>query len=108
MGYTDMVAPAERNKARFAARNVVVGDYVLFPSGLYVDDLDVQCVQAYVIDMENWILGALMGQVNRGKKKMIAQYHPIIMDDATVSTIPATEDGLITMIVSRDDYQRDR
>ena len=52
------------------------------------------------------VIGALMGQVNRGKKKMIAQYHPIIMADSSVTTMPATEDGLITMILARSDYQR--
>jgi hypothetical protein len=46
-----------------------------------------------------------MGQVNRGKKKMIRQYHPIIMADSSVTTMPATEDGLITMILARSDYQ---
>jgi len=78
----------------------------LFSSGIDISDLDTKCLQAYVVDIEDWIHGALMGQVNRGKKKMIAQYHPIIMDDASVTTMPATEDGLITMILARSDYQR--
>jgi hypothetical protein len=55
--------------------------------------------------VEDWVLGALMGHANRGKKKMIAQYHPIIMADPSVTTMPGTEDGLIAMIVARDDYQ---
>jgi len=37
---------------------------------------------------------------------MISQYHPIIMADPSVTTMPATEDGLITMILARSDYQR--
>jgi len=78
----------------------------LFAGGLDLSDTDTNCILAYVQDLEDWAIGALMGQVNRGKKKMIAQYHPIIMSDASVTTMPATEDGLITMILARPDYQR--
>ena len=78
----------------------------LFAGGLDLADTDTNCILAYVQDIEDWAIGALMGMVNRGKKKMIAQYHPIIMADSSVTTMPATEDGLITMILARSDYQR--
>jgi len=78
----------------------------LFASGIDLSDVDTNCILAYVQDISDWLIGALMGMVNRGKKKMIAQYHPIIMADPSVTTMPATEDGLITMILARDDYQR--
>jgi len=78
----------------------------LFAGGLDLTDIDANCILAYIQDIPDWLIGALMGQVNRGKKKMIAKYHPIIMADDSVSTMPATEDGLITMILARDDYQR--
>ena len=78
----------------------------LFASGIDLTDTDVNCILAYVQDLEDWVIGALMGQVNRGKKLMIAKYEPIIRADPSVATMPATEDGLIDMIVARSDYQR--
>jgi len=78
---------------------------MLFPDGINLADIDVDCIMAYTQDLDDWVIGALMGQVNRGKKKMIAQYHPIIRADPSVTTMPATEDGLINMIVARDDYK---
>jgi hypothetical protein len=78
----------------------------LFADGIDLTDIDANCILAYVQDLGDWVIGALMGMVNRGKKKMIAQYHPIIMADSSVTTMPATEDGLITMILARSDYQR--
>jgi hypothetical protein len=78
----------------------------LFSSGITIVDLSANCILAYVQNLEEWVIGALMGQVNRGKKKMISKYHPIIMADASVTTMPATEDGLITMILARADYTR--
>jgi len=78
----------------------------LFADGIDLDDIDVNCILAYVQDLDDWVIGALMGQINRGKKKMIAKYRPIILADPSVTTMPATEDGLINMIVARNDYQR--
>ena len=78
----------------------------LFSSGITIADLSANCILAYVQNLEESTIGALMGQINRGKKKMIRQYHPIIMADSSVTTMPATEDGLITMILARDDYQK--
>ena len=78
----------------------------LFASGINLADTDVNCIMAYTQDLSDWVIGCLMGQVNRGKKQMIAKYEPIIRADPSVTTMPATEDGLINMIVARSDYQR--
>jgi hypothetical protein len=77
----------------------------LFASGINVADTDANCILAYVQDLSDWAIGALMGQINRGKKKMIAKYEPIIRADPAVTTMPATEAGLINMIVARSDYR---
>ena len=79
---------------------------ILFAGGIRIDDADANCILAYVQDISDWVLGALMGQINRGKKQMIAKYEPIIRADSDVATMPATEDGLITMILARPDYTR--
>ena len=78
----------------------------LFASGIDLTDTDVNCIMAYIQDLSDWVIGALMGQINRGKKQMIATYEPIIRADPSVTTMPATEDGLINMIAARADYQR--
>ena len=78
----------------------------LFASGVTIADLAGNCILGYIQNLEEWLIGGLMGQVNRGKKKMISKYHPIIMADDSVTTMPGTEDGLITMILARSDYTR--
>ena len=49
--------------------NRVPGDatVTLFASGIDLTDTDVNCIMAYVQDLEDWVIGALMGQVNRGR-----------------------------------------
>ena len=105
----DQVAPQVRpshNRVRYAEKVRSSETVVLFPGGIALDDDKCNCLYAFISDIEDWLLGAILGHVNRGKKKMITQYHPIIMADASVTTMPATEDGLIEMILARSDYQR--
>jgi len=78
----------------------------LFADGIDLADIDVNCILAYVQDLDDWVIGVLMGQINRGKKLMLREWQPVILADPDVTTMPATEDGLINMIVARDDYQR--
>jgi hypothetical protein len=78
---------------------------LLFPTGIPLSDLMCNCILAYVVDLEDWILGALLGHINRGSKKMIAQYYPLLMSDPDVETTPATEDGLIMAITARPGYK---
>lgn len=99
-------APDLGNIATYQAVSRPGATVTLFASGIDVLDSDCACILAYVYSLDNWILGALMGHVNRGKKAMIKQYHPIILADPSVTTMPATEDGLITTILARSDYQR--
>ena len=101
-----VVATSTTQKDKYDAVSRSGSTVTLFSSGITIADLSGNCILAYVQNLEEWVIGAVMGQVNRGKKKMIAQYHPIIMSDASVTTMPATEDGLITMILARSDYQR--
>ena len=94
------------NRDRYAAKNrPIESSVILFPTGIEVLEADCACILAYVQDIEEWIYGALLGHINRGSKKMIAKYHPIILADPSVTTMPATEEGLINMIVARDDYK---
>jgi len=78
---------------------------VLFSSGLEVVDQDAAVVEAYVVDVEDWLMGALLGQINRGKKKMIAEYKPIMLADESVDTLPTDDDKLVEQIIARSDYQ---
>jgi hypothetical protein len=101
-----VIATSTHNKDRYDAVSRGGSTVTLFSSGITIPDLSGNCILAYVQNLEEWVYGALLGMINRGKKKMIRKYHPIIMDDASVTTMPATEDGLITMILARADYQR--
>jgi hypothetical protein len=77
----------------------------LIPSGITISDLDTNILLAYLQNIESWVKGGLMGHINRGQKRMLNQYIPILEADSDVSTMPATNDGLITLITGRSDYR---
>jgi len=39
----------------------------LFPSGMDLSEIDYHCILAYVQELDDWVIGALLGQINRGK-----------------------------------------
>ena len=75
------VPPSRRQKDRFAAKPRLGPKATLFPAGIEVSDVAVACILAYVQDLDEWVIGALLGHINRGKKKMIREYHQVLMDD---------------------------
>jgi len=101
-----VIATNTTQKDKYAAVTRSGPTVTLFASGITIADLTGNVILAYVQNLEEWIIGAVMGQINRGKKKIIQQYHLIIVADPSVTTMPATEDGLITMILARSDYRR--
>ena len=101
-----VIATSTTHNDRYDAVSRSGSTVTLFASGITITDLSGNCILAYVQNIEEWVYGGLLGMINRGKKKMITKYHPIIMDDASVTTMPGTEDGLITMILARADYTR--
>ena len=58
-----------------------------------------------LLDVQNWVDGAINGKVNNCKKRMISEWLPKLYADESVSSIPATEDEIVAMIVARDDYK---
>ncbi len=97
--------PYSHNIARFEAVSRTGAIVTLFSTGIDLPDLDCDCIRVYVQDLDDWVLGALLGHINRGKKKMIREWQPKLFDDPSVSNIPANEDQLIKMIVNLPDYK---
>jgi hypothetical protein len=58
-----------------------------------------------LLDVQDWVDGAINGKVNNCKKRMISEWLPKLYADDSVSSIPASEDEIVAMIVARDDYK---
>ena len=58
-----------------------------------------------LLDVQDWVDGAIDGKVNNCKKRMIREWLPKLYADDSVSSIPASEDEIVALIVARDDYK---
>ena len=58
-----------------------------------------------LLDVQDWVDKAIDGKVNNCKKRMIAEWLPKLYADDSVSSIPATEDEIVALIVARSDYK---
>jgi len=93
------------NKEIFSRKTRGEAAETLFRGGINIPDADYNCFAYYIYDMEDMILGALLGRISKGKGEMIKRYQPMILADPDVETMPGDEDGLIEMITSRSDYE---
>ena len=58
-----------------------------------------------LLDIQDWVDGAINGKVNNCKKRMIEEWMPKLYADESVTQIPADDDEKIVLIVARDDYK---
>jgi len=58
-----------------------------------------------LLDVQDWVDKAIDGKVSNCKKRMIAEWLPKLYADDSVSSIPATEDEIVALIVARSDYK---
>ena len=58
-----------------------------------------------LLDVQDWVDKAIDGKVSNCKKRMIAEWLPKLYADDSVSSIPASEDEIVAIIVGRSDYK---
>jgi len=69
-------------------------------------DDEVKYLENDLLDIDQWVQDAIKGKNNKCKGRMIAEWHPKLLADPEVETIPATEAGLLATIVAHKDYKK--
>ena len=70
-----------------------------------ISDLDEKIMLNDLLSIDDWVQAAVLGKINNCKKRMAGQASAVLKADASVETMPATDDGLITALLARDDYK---
>ena len=70
-----------------------------------INDLDEKIMLNDLLGIDDWVQAAVLGKINNCKKRMAGQASAVLKADASVETMPATDDGLITALLARDDYK---
>ena len=70
-----------------------------------INDTDLLALNNDLLDVDAWIQGAVTGKINSCKKRMVNEWQPVMFNDPAVTSIPATQDEFIAMVVARADYK---
>lgn len=68
-------------------------------------ELEEKILKNDLVDIQSWVDGAIEGKINNCKKRMLSEWQPKLLADPEVESIPATEEGIINLIVARADYK---
>ena len=67
--------------------------------------VDTSALKNDLLDIQEWVEGALRGKINKCKKRMCQEWREILYADESVTQIPKDNDTLVSLIVARDDYK---
>jgi hypothetical protein len=70
-----------------------------------ISDADEKAMLNDLLGIDDWVQAAVVGKINNCKKRMANQATAVLKADDSVETMPATDDGLITALLARDDYK---
>ena len=58
-----------------------------------------------ILDIDDWVQAAVLGKINNCGKRMAIEATAVLKADASVETMPATDEGLQKALLARDDYK---
>jgi hypothetical protein len=70
-----------------------------------ISDADEKAMLNDLLDIDDWVQQAVVGKINNCKKRMAIEATAVLKADASVETMPATDDGLIDALLARPDYK---
>ena len=71
-----------------------------------IDDTDQTVLLNDILDIDEWVQGAVTGKINNCWKRMQQDWTQRLMNDETFTgSIPSNKADFVAMITARDDYQ---
>ena len=70
-----------------------------------INDLNQKILLNDLLSIDDWVQKAVVGKINNCKTRMADNASAILKSDASVETMPATDNGLIEALLARSDYK---
>ena len=70
-----------------------------------ISDLDEKVLQHDLLEVQRWVHDAVNGKINNVKKRLLKEAQEKLFSDPEIDSIPATEEGLLTLYFSRPYYK---
>lgn len=72
---------------------------------LEIQDFECNVLEADLLDVEVWIKEALQGKINNVKSRLLVRAQAALLSDPEITSIPASEEGLLNLYFSRPYYK---
>ena len=71
-----------------------------------IDDTDEKVLLNDILNIQEWVQGAVDGKINNCWKRMQQNWTTTLMNDESFTdSIPSNKGDFVTLITARDDYQ---
>jgi len=70
-----------------------------------ITDLDEKILLNDLLSIDDWVQQSVVGKINNCKTRMADSASAILKADASVESMPATDDGLVEALLARSDYK---
>lgn len=70
-----------------------------------IQDLDETALEHDLLSVQQWVQDAIDGKINNVKKRLLKEAQEKLFADPEITSIPATEEGLLTLYFSRPYYK---
>lgn len=71
-----------------------------------VDETDEKVLLNDILDIQEWVQGAVDGKINNCWKRMQQEWTTKLMnDDSFTDSIPSNQADFVALVIARDDYQ---
>lgn len=71
---------------------------------IVITDFEEKILNHQLMNAEDWAKNALAGKINNIKKRLLKEAQEALFSDPDIESIPATEEGLLTLYFSRPYY----
>lgn len=77
----------------------------ILSEGIELSDSDILVLKHDLLNVEDWVRGALTGKIASCRSRLINEWTPKLFEDDSIEQIPANVHELITLITSNANYK---
>ena len=70
-----------------------------------IGELDEKVLKHELLDIQKWVQDAIDGKINNIKKRLLKEAQEKLFADPKIDSIPASEEGLLSLYFSQQDYK---
>lgn len=80
----------------------------ILPNGYDLSDLEVKYLEDRLLDIEDWVVKAIIGQIDHAKGEFLKRGKDLLEKDPSVTMIPKDESVVTGMVLNHPNYKNRR